>query len=427
VRPGDNCAVCLELRGFHRGEVAVARRHRAHARIAAQALSDLSFGSSYGKVGLSVLERMGVKLDAPRRQPSVQPPARRRVARAVKPSPPSSQAARRYWQIGAAMVESYSPVVWAPIEARLRERAEKMRAAGEPLVWLLDDIPVYAIDRKRKRKKTDGYTVQVIAEVDWLDARNPGATKLRLVRALPKATGIAWRLMFADVGYRPDIIISDAATPILGAVNRHFATPGPLLIPSIFHMTRALENNALRNALRTPLAGQIRSHLYTVGRDQPPLQSVVGWQQWWDDLAALAKTSQAVDLGDFAQSRANYEPRMAAALPALLGSPRRIPVSTGGLESLMREWVEPMLDGRRHQFGNIERTNMLLDLAICRAEGAFLDVNDVAKLIEADELPWGGWTVPQREIADPMPRRGVYRSLRDEMLLVSVAEAQGIT
>lgn len=116
---------------------------------------------------------------------------------------------------------------------------------------------------------------------------------------------------------------------------------------------------------------------------------------------------------------------MAAALPALLVEPR-LRQSTGGLESLIQASVEPILHRRRHQFGNIERTNILFDLAICRAEGAFRDLNAVVRLIEADELPWGGWTVPLRAIADPAPRNGRYRSLRDETQMVAVAEERGL-
>jgi hypothetical protein len=300
-----------------------------------------------------------------------------------------------------------------------------MRSNGDPLVWLLDDIPVYALDKKRKRRKTDGYSVFILAELDFTDRLVEGSTKLRLVRAFPKNTSHAWRLLFDEVGYVPDLIVSDAATPIVAAVQRHFAAPGPLFVPSLWHMRRALENNALEHALRTEHAPQLRSHLAELARDNPVLSSVAAWSHWWDELERLAHASGAVKAGDLRRSRENYEPRMAAALPALLADPR-LRMSTGGLERVIAQTVEPLLAGRRHQFGNIERTNSLLDLAVCRAEGAFVDLNAVAALIEADELPWGGWTVPLRAIADPRPRRGRYRSLRDEALLISVAEERGL-
>ena len=125
------------------------------------------------------------------------------------------------------------------------------------------------------------------------------------------------------------------------------------------------------------------------------------------------------------QTRANYEARMAAAIPVLAADPD-IRRSTGGLESIIRDTIEPVLEGRRHQFANIERTNMLLDLVVARSIGLFSDLAALEDLITADALDHDGWTVPQRTIADPQPAYGAYRSLRDELLLLAVADERGL-
>lgn len=268
VHSGEACAECLELRGIHRGEIAAARRHRFNARIVARTLSELSLGLSYGKAGMAAADAAEIPLAARRRAAPAAPPRRR--APAGKKKRRRSAATRlmaRFWHIGAGFVEAFGPVVWQATERRLRERAEANAATGLPRVWLIDDVPVYALDPSGKRKKADGYSVLVLAELDWTEAANPGAAKLRLARALPKSTSVAWRLLFAEVGYVPDIVVSDAATPIIAAVGRHFAPPGPLFVPSLWHLARALEKNALEHALRGPNAGEIRRHLTELGRD----------------------------------------------------------------------------------------------------------------------------------------------------------------
>jgi hypothetical protein len=427
VHVGDTCAECLELRGFHRGERAAARRHWFPARVVARALAEMSLKASYADAGRLALDAIHVRIDVPRRKPSANPrrPRRRWSQRKARTRSAASRAAGRFWQIGAGFVEAFAPVVWQATEERLRERAAKIVATGKPPVWLLDEIPVYALDASGKRKKTDGWVVLVLAEMDWTDHNVPGASKLRLVRAMPKATGVAWRLAFAEVGYVPDVIVSDAATSIIAAVGRHFDGPGPLFVPSLWHLGQALRNNSLKAALRGARRKEIGAHLAELGREGSAMRSVADWHAWWDQLEALAAGSGEVKMDALRQSRANYETRMAAALPTLLAEPE-LKMSTGGLETIMHKHIDPVLDGRRHQFGNIERTNNLLDLVVCRANGAFTDLNAVAALLEADEEPWRGWTVPLRAVADPLPAVGAYRSLRDEMLMVAVAEERGL-
>jgi hypothetical protein len=393
----------------------------------AQALSDLSLGLKYGKTGEQALKAAGVRLDKRRRKPATTPLKRRVRTSARKPRKRSARTRyfARFWHVAAGFVEAFAPVVWAATETKLRRQAEEIRASGRPLVWLLDEIPVLRIDESGKRKKSEGYSLLVLAELDWTDKAVPGATKLRVIRAMPKGNTVAWRLVFDEVGYIPDIIVSDAATSIISAVTTHFGTPGPLFVPSVWHMGKALANNALKLALLGECGGQIRSHLGKLGSDGSALTSVAEWHTWWDILMGLADASGQVKLDDLTKSRAHYEERMATALPTLLADPQLLR-STGGLESIIQSSIEPVLEGRRFQLANIERTNNLFDLVVCRQHDAFVEPGDIAALIEADEIPWGGWTVPLRAIADARPRRGQYSSLRDESLMMAAAEERGL-
>ena len=426
---GDACAVCREPTPIHRGPTAAARRSRVAPDVAAKALSDMSLRVSYAKAGKEALEAMHFDLTVCRRRPSATPPKpRRRWSRRKKRGrSASTRMWGRFWQVAAAILEAHGPVIWAAAEERLRERAAGIVALGERRVWILDEIPIYALAANGKRKKSDGWVVLVLAEMDWTDKQAPGRTRLRLVRGMPKANATAWRLVFGEVGYTPDIIASDAATSIVAAVGRHFehAPTLPLFVPSLWHLARALENNALEKALTGPNGRELRVHLNELKRDGGAIRSISDWIGWWDHLRALARASGRVKIDSLRQTRNNYEARMAAAIPTLLAD-RRLLVSTGGLESVIRDAIEPVLERRRHQFANIERTNHLMDLVVAHSVGMFADLNAVANLITADTLEHDGWTVPLRTIADPLPAYGAYRSLRDEMLLLAVAEQRGI-
>jgi hypothetical protein len=449
VKLGDQCDDCLELRGIHRGEMVVARRHRWPARVVADRLAEMAGGTSYVRAGRNALQAVGVPTSQVRRR-SVTP-----VATMHPDSPPATDApaepeakdakaraeagekkkrrvsaasrqAHRFWQIGAGFVEAFAPIVWAKTDERLRARTAAMREAGQRIVWLLDEIPIYARERGGKRKKTDGYGILVLTEIDWTDTTTPdGTLSLRLVRAMPKITSIAWRLLFDELGVVPDMIVSDASTAIVAAHERHFADPRPLFVPSLWHLGQALQKNALAAAVRGPTRDAFRAHLALLARDSPVLASPEAWHRWWDGLMALAQASDAVQLDNLLTSRENYEGRMARALPTLNADPR-LRLSTGGLEGKIRDAIERVLRNREHVFGNIERTNNLMDLVVCQEAGDLLDRNAVARLIEADERPHGGWTVPLRTIADPRPRVGRYRSLRDEAQMVAVASERGI-
>lgn len=425
VEPGDRCDDCLELRGIHRGEMAVARRQRFSARAVARVLAALGSGTSYGKAGQlaeSLLPNDAVRKTR-RRSTNPPKPRTRTSARTPKKHSPASRLANTYWHIGADITEAYGPVVWADTERRLRTRAEQMAHEGSDLVWILDDKPIYSLDATGKRKKTDGWTLHLLAEMDWTDRQLPGITRLRLLRAYPKSTSVAWRLLFDEMGYVPDVIVSDAAKPIVAAVDAHFAGAAkkPLFVPSIWHLKDALRKNTLEKAMRGPNGEAIESHFENLRRDRA-LATPGAWRQWWVELRLLC--GGLVVPANFDTSRDNYLERMAEAIP-FLAAEHRIKVSSGGLEAMLRD-VERALELRFYQFANIERTNTLLDLMVAHHNGHFTDHARIVRLIEEDETPHRGWTVPMRTIEDPQPRNDRYSSLRDEGVMISVAASRGL-
>lgn len=461
VSPGDQCDECLELRGIHRGERAAARRQRLTARQVARLLSEIAAGMTYTRAGFLALDYAGVKIKAGElRRIEKEKPAKRVEERPVladedvpdsawddieanpwaawppvfrpdEPLPPAKPARRRspsrrlaarVWHVGADLVEAFGPVVWADEEAAMRKRADEIAAAGHPRVWIIDDQPIY-VDVVGKRKRVGGYGVLLVAELDPLDETNPWTAKLRLVRAYPRINGVAWRLVFDEMGYTPDYIVADGGKGLSLAIREHYGDR-TRFVPSLWHMLHTMRTRTFRDCLAKPAAAALGEHLDALARRSEHLASVEGWAAWWDTLITLGQ--RFVKLGTLTALRNDYEPRMAEALPILLGN-ELVPMSNSPIEALLTTWIDPILTERRmFSFGNIERTNALLDLAVCRSRGAFADLNRVARLIEDDEIPHGGHTVPLRAISDPQPASGRYQSLRDEAVMLDLAIAKRV-
>lgn len=447
----EDCSHCEELRGVHRGETAVARRRSWSTRIVARGLEQLAAGATYADVGRWALRATGTVRT--RTTPVSADPAAeaKRVSAASKES-------RRAWHIAADWTEAFSPVIYSPVDESLRSQAMLERArldalfdAGEPLerpqVVLLDDVPVYGRDlgAKTRSRRDRGYYILCAAELLWatrvLDpyedpfgAQPPPTQKLRLLRAMPKSNTPAWRLVFDELGYAPDFIVADAGTGIAAAIAAHFDPSYTRFIPSLWHLTRSVERSladtvgaftASPTGSGRELIGPLAEHTRKLSRHSGVLDSPDTWSAWWDELLDIL-TARRLPTNKIANQRRDYEGPMAAVLDDLAVLPD-IPVSTGGLETLIAKHVTPLLAMRRTSFANIERTNLLLDLVVARHHGAFDDLGDIVKLLRGDTIAHAGWTVPLRRIADPKPRKGTYSSLRDTTLLDSLAKQRGLT
>jgi hypothetical protein len=365
----------------------------------------------------------------------------------------ASKASRNSWHIAADWVEAFGPALYLPIDEQLRtdalaERArlDGLRADGStldrPQVILVDDVPVYGrdLDRKGRSRRDAGYFVLVVAELHWptrVIDDDPFMTaapssKLRLVRAMAKSNTAAWRLVFHELGYEPDFVVADAGSGIAAAIRAHFDPAHTKFIPSLWHLAQKVELALadVPGAVTVGPSGRelmppLRDHVRMLSRTSGVLASTVSWAKWWDDLLAILATHRlAAD--DVLSRRKSYEAAMAAVLADLTRFPG-VPVSTGGLETLIARQVTPLLAMRRTSFGNIERTNLLFDLVVARQHGAFDNLGEVAKLLRYDTEAHDGWTVPLRAVSDPRPRGGSYSSLRDTTLLSRLAKREGLT
>ncbi|WP_194290597.1 hypothetical protein [Modestobacter roseus] len=361
-----------------------------------------------------------------------------------------SAEARNRWHVAADWVEMYAPVLWQPLHGRLlaAEAAEHARrvamtdaeraADGRPQVLLLDDSPVNsraAFDGRATLRSRREYFVLGAATIDW-PARRPGDgpptpddrhTRLRLLRAYPSNERTAWRLLFDELGFQPGVrepefILADAGTGLRRGIEDYFQTA--VLVPSLFHIHEALTEALVRQtpgavvltdtgkALRPELA----AHLSWLTADRIRSMDDRQWSAWWDDFEVLLDRLN-LPPEKLVERRASYEPSVAAALPSLRAHPG-VPVSTGGFETLPRTTVKTVLTGRGHAFANIERTNNLFDLVVCRNRGVFAQRSDVLAKLRTETLRHDGWAAAPRDVADPQPPApATYSSLRDKDLL----------
>ena len=317
---------------------------------------------------------------------------------------------------------------------------------GRPQVLLLDDTPVNSkgvFDGRATLRSRREYFVLGAATIDW-PARTAGVpppaaddryTRLRLLRAYPSNESTAWRLLFDELGYEsgvrePEFILADAGTGLRRGIADYFQHA--VLVPSLFHIHDALVEVLVDktpgavvlgdtgNALHPDLA----SHLNWLSAEQMRLMTDKQWSGWWNDFEVLLDRL-GLPVEKLQDRRASYEPAVAAALPALRVHPG-VPVSTGGFELLLRKTVKTVLTGRGHAFANIERTNNLFDLVVCRNRGAFADRSRVVAALRAAALQHEGWAAAPREVADPQPPApATYSSLRDKDLLADLDRSRG--
>lgn len=506
---GQPCSHCDEIRGIHRGETAVARRHRFTTGTVTRGLEDLSKGQPYTKVSLEALKNSGYAIGSRRRRERSERPKGQvhgDISEAedlevgVPPAPPldaalstepadlwqpanpdsgedepdgtfttlresqpvqagvswlgaqeadwqvperprrkstseSSRRKRAAWRIAANWIDAFSPVIWEPIEAKLRaealaerSRLDALIAAGKPVDWpqilIVDDSPVWGRAGVSKRRD-GGFYLLIVAEVIWIASPDPAEpikpdTRIRLIRAMPKSNTSAWRLVFEELGYTPDFVIADAGTGIEPGIRAHFDSRRTTFIPSLWHVKKSIRR-ALGVDSISGYNATVERHLRELSRDGTAFESDGQLVEWWNELEAIAL---AEGLKEVAGQRRKYAGPLRAVLSHLRTTPG-IPLATGGLESIMRSEIDPVLVNRT-QFGNIVRTNQLFDLVVARIHGAFSKHGAVARQLRRDAEAFDGWTIALRAYDDPQPERGRYSSLRDATLLASNAVARGL-
>ncbi len=450
----DSCATCNEMLSPHSGPETAARHTPWTLTLYARALSELSTGASYASTSLMMREFR----DRARRhlhdehgvdfgEFTISPGA------TGTGSSYTASEGKTAWHLAADLVEQYSPLLWRQVEKRMQTHDLQQRAHNDaalakdpnvplatPVTWLLDEQPVsIRVRRPDGRRRRVKWFVLVVVEVRWHPAPDPFSYprreyRLRLLRAYPRANEQAWRLAFEEVGVRPDFVIADHASAIHNALNSHFGPHVVGFVPSLFHMRRNLRDHLLDLAGTTTKVEGRRVLVDTLAKQLDALnrEDLVGltakdWSHWWDRLDDAVRAVGAPTVG-IAEQRRLYEPRVAKALPLLAAQPH-LPASNAAVENRIRHLLEPFLENRKQMYRNLARLNFLLDLAVARSQGAFTDLEQVARDIRADNEAAGGWAPRPRVLADIQPSSpgpGLaaprYASLFNSHLVEALAE-----
>ena len=149
--------------------------------------------------------------------------------------------------------------------------------------------------------------------------------------------------------------------------------------------------------------------------------SGTAWRAWWSDYEARL-TAQGIPPSSWPQRWISRVKPMVDEQMTLLDEHQILPRSTGALEATLFSLVEPSLDRRAIGFGNLARTNRLLDLMVLRANGAFASQSRVVEQLNADARNHGGFAAPVRSITD----RRMERSLLDLTSLERLTKEAGL-
>ena len=137
--------------------------------------------------------------------------------------------------------------------------------------------------------------------------------------------------------------------------------------------------------------------------------SKVAWDAWWADYEARM-LAQGIPSSTQPMKWINETKPIVDAQMEVLDAERILPRSTGTLEATLFESVKGSLTDRAQGFGNILRTNRLLNLMVLRANGVFEQRGAVPERLNADARMHGGFAPVVRSITDGR----TYRSLLDD-------------
>lgn len=401
VEGDDACPHCAELRAINRGDTAVARGHTATTGQVAAALARLGRGESYADVS-------------------------RWLQSELRPSGPSEHKKDGYRR-AADIVELFAPVVWDDWLASLGQEEAELAASPTrlPRVVIVDDLPIFDKAQKRRRQQ-QRFAVLGLAEVILNpDSGKVRTTRLRLLRAYPSHSTEAYTLLLADLPYVPDFVIADGGKGIEPAITTLAERTGQdvTFITSAYHVRNQLRRviDKARRSKATFRPGDLATRVESFG----PTQSRQAWVQWWDDYERRLVAQGVPRSGWPIRQKNESYTRTSDQLDALAPWPG-IPRSTGHLEDLFSRYVKSSIKPRGRGFGNLIRTNQLLDLFVLRANGYFDDHARVIAALRRDAVEGApdaaGYAPPVRAIADP----GLQRSLLDETVVTRLVQQRGL-
>jgi len=428
---GEECAECAEHGHILRGDTVAGRQQWYSTHQVAEGLIQLSRGSSYAAVGERArLDRLAAIEAANRHRELTHPDAKTRSVHRFGTDHAST------WRLPAAWVERYSPLLFDPWATTQTDAALAAIAdGGVPRVVMVDDKPIYSKSRTtRAGRKKMLFSLIVAVEVLLDDDGTHRTNRVRLIRAMPTHQADAYRLVLAELGYIPDVVISDGSHSARSAVEwlmQRGEAEGRSVTWMLSHhhvqeqLQRAMANLAAPTKKKgekdAPKAFSVPRHISDDLASMYLLTSIKRWNGWWQRLVR-ALTAQGIE-----ESRHPMKWWNDYAEVVVEGMRYRkvwpgIPASTGALEAILATSISPLLEGRSEAMGNIARTNQLLDLVTLQLNGQLNHADWVAERIRADAVANGGYALRQRHLTDP----GHYRSLRDETLPNRLVLEQGL-
>jgi len=367
VAEGQTCSRCAEPVGANNGDTTAGRGHKHTSRVVAEALAKLAAGESYG--GVSVWARG-------QRKPHSHAPTAVGSQPAALGDLHKAEAKQRQnaWRLAADWTETFTPVLWDPWAAAAREQVLSVLGGPvkdrEVVSLLVDDIPIFA------RGVNGGRALQrfsvLAASESFIDRdADTRVTRLRLLRAYPTHSGAAYRLLLAELGYVPDIILADGGAGIasaarsLGATNpdRPFQT-----FLSAYHLRVQLRRHFAKLTTKTTFQpGDLLDAL----ADWSFISSAQAWHTWWAKYEQRLR-AQGVPYSAWPRRWMDRVKPGVDEMMDVLETNSILPRSTGALEAALFTIVKPTMTARAHGLGNLARTNRLLSLMTLRANGAVL-------------------------------------------------------
>ena len=410
----ETCEECAQERQPLHGDQAAGRVHRFSARQVAKVLIALSEGHTYAAAGLAARKSRATDARAARSKAK-----RNANSKAMDPAAvlDHSDEPADTWQVAASFAETYTPVLWEPWHEQQRAAARTVDRHTDTLrVVVLDWKPYFGTAvRNAGGSKAQLFVVFALSEVEVPLGGSAPTSRTRLLRALPDASAEAVLLLIHELGYLPDVVISDGASSIGRAINE-------LRRATRVDIGWVLSKHHLRNRIRDLLAlleshrqfpFQTPTHLaeQVDGPGRSLLAGVDDWNDWW------ARLDAALDAQNIPRAlrpdgwRRTHNATVIESLQWWEANPR-LPGSTGAVESVLSRQVAPLLAGRYARMSNLARTNYLLNLATLRLNEQMGSVSAVSSRIVADLRANDGFAVPTKQLNDP----GTYRSLLDKEL-----------
>lgn len=294
--------------------------------------------------------------------------------------------ASNHAQLVADWVEVFAPVLWD-------HWAPDAWPRTGTLVLDHKSFHVSSTNTKTGAKKPNG---KKVFDVYMAMGYEDGRPKLWHMEAFPSATRANWDRFLAALPGIPQRVVCDNHSGMTNAIRARW--PSTDLYLCEWHLRHALER-VIDKVIKDRKRG--KKELREM-RDRAELAFAGGkttWPIYVNDLRALRiqRINNWLDKND-AMISAQFQ---RAGLRS--NRPYDMPLSTGGLEAVMRP-IAAALEGRRYSLKNRERTNRLLMLMALHANRLDSEVEYRTIIREWLEANQGRPAIPRRAVTDP---RGV--------------------